>query len=189
LYLSVDTTEFGTFSQKEVTQTLEHVFGAKKKRTNTVRQLVFDTSKLNQLGKVYNLSIQVEIAREKEGEGKEESYSKNMVTDMTHVTDIETGKQGSLSTSEPKTKRETLVNEKENTENNDTHLSPNVSQASHVSPFKCYYCEKEGNKFETKIETEYLKHGTKRHFQRPMFPNTTDIEIYGLKPQGREWEV
>ena len=68
-------------------------------------------------------------------------------------------------------------------------LSCYKSQVSQAPLFTCYYCEKEGNKFETKIETEYLKHGVKRHYQKPIFPNTTDIEVYGLKPQGREWEV
>jgi hypothetical protein len=54
---------------------------------------------------------------------------------------------------------------------------------------RCYYCKKKGNKFETNDETEYQKHGTKKHFQRPLYPNKTDIEVYGLTHQGREREV
>jgi hypothetical protein len=43
--------------------------------------------------------------------------------------------------------------------------------------------------FETYEEMEYLKHGAQKHFQKPMFTGPEDIEKYGLKPQGREWEV
>jgi hypothetical protein len=55
--------------------------------------------------------------------------------------------------------------------------------------FKCYYCEKEGNNFQVDDERKYLEHGVRRHYQRPMFPNMTDIEVYGLIPQDREWEI
>jgi len=53
---------------------------------------------------------------------------------------------------------------------------------------RCYWCEKEGNKFQTTDERKYLEHGAKRHFQKPMFPALVELEKYGLKPQGREWE-
>ncbi|HEU4824444.1 MAG TPA: hypothetical protein VFS97_13550 [Nitrososphaeraceae archaeon] len=89
--LSADTTEFGVISQKEIIQTLEHVFGAKKKRTNTGRYLVFNTVKLDQLGKVYDLSIWVEIV--KEGTNPNPNPNTKSVTGVTGVTDIGTDKE------------------------------------------------------------------------------------------------
>lgn len=65
--LSCESTEFGTLSQKEVTQTLEHIFGAKSKKIG-VKKIFFNIPKLQKLGKVYDLSIQVEIVKEREKE-------------------------------------------------------------------------------------------------------------------------
>jgi hypothetical protein len=62
--LSCETTEFGVISQKEITQTLEHVFGTKNKKTEGIKHLVFNTAKLQRLGKVYDLSVQVEVLKE-----------------------------------------------------------------------------------------------------------------------------
>jgi hypothetical protein len=64
--LSCETSEFGVISQKEVTQTLEHVFGAKNKKTGGIKHLVFNTGNLQRLGKVYDLSVQVEVITEEE---------------------------------------------------------------------------------------------------------------------------
>jgi hypothetical protein len=64
--LSCDTAEFGVISQKEVTETLKHVFGAKTKKTGGVKHLVFNTGNLQRLGKVYDLSVQVEVLTEEE---------------------------------------------------------------------------------------------------------------------------
>jgi hypothetical protein len=64
--LSCETSEFGVISQKEVTQTLEHVFGAKNRKTGGTKHLVFNTAKLERLGKVYDLSVQVEVLTEDE---------------------------------------------------------------------------------------------------------------------------
>jgi hypothetical protein len=72
---SCETSEFGMISQKEVTQTLEHVFGAKKKKTNGIKHLAFDSAKLDRLGRVYDLSIQVEVIREESSSEKSGSLS------------------------------------------------------------------------------------------------------------------
>lgn len=61
---SYETTEFGIISQREVTQTLVHVFGAKSKKVGGTKHLAFDVAKLQRLGKVYDLSIKVEILEE-----------------------------------------------------------------------------------------------------------------------------
>ena len=59
--LSYDTSEFGILSQKEITQTFEHIFGAKVKKTHGIKALVFDISKLKRLGKIYDLSTEVKV--------------------------------------------------------------------------------------------------------------------------------
>ena len=57
--LSYDTSEFGIITQKEIIQTLEHVFGAKSKKSHGIRKLDFDISKLQRLGKVYDLLLRL----------------------------------------------------------------------------------------------------------------------------------
>ena len=59
--LSCDTSEFGVISQKEVTETLKHVFGAKTKKTGGIKHLEFNNAKLQRVGKVYHLEVQVQI--------------------------------------------------------------------------------------------------------------------------------
>jgi DNA replicative helicase MCM subunit Mcm2 (Cdc46/Mcm family) len=54
---------------------------------------------------------------------------------------------------------------------------------------KCYWCEKEGSLFKFNSELEYLKHGDRKHPNKPMFPNIACIVKNGLKAQGKEWEV
>ena len=83
--LSCDTTEYGIISQKEVSQTLEHVFGGKLRRINGIRTITFNPGKLQRFGKVYDFSIKVEVL-------KEDSSSKKSVPDLTDLTDIETCK-------------------------------------------------------------------------------------------------
>ena len=51
--------------------------------------------------------------------------------------------------------------------------------------FKCYYCED----FNTNNRDYYESHVMLEHFGRPAFPTETEIEKYGLKAQGKEWEV
>jgi hypothetical protein len=55
---------------------------------------------------------------------------------------------------------------------------------------RCYYCAKNGNGkvFETYDEGEYLRHGARRHYNKPMYPNSATIEKYNLIPQGKSWE-
>lgn len=80
--LSCETTEFGLLTKKEITQILVHVFGAKPGKFNGIRSLDFDVAKLQRLGRVYDLSIQVEVI-------KDESSSKESGSDRTDVTNID----------------------------------------------------------------------------------------------------
>jgi hypothetical protein len=182
--LSVETTEFGTISQKEVTQTLEHVFGAKSKKVGGIKKIHFNSPKLQRLGKVYNLSIEVEIVNNSKQDDQDDQD------------DIGTGEQEKLPSEaeiHEGIERENTSEDKENGQNNNLHLSPNgpngPDRPGNSSLFECYYCQKEGNSFQVDDEKKYLEHGVRRHYQRPMFPNMTDIEVYGLTPQDREWEI
>jgi hypothetical protein len=87
---SCETTEFGVITHKEVTQTLEHVFGAKNKKINGIRHLAFNTANLQRLGKVYDLSIKVEVL-------KEESSSEKSGSDRDLRDDIDTDKDDKMS--------------------------------------------------------------------------------------------
>jgi len=60
--------EFGQLSQKEITQILKDVFGAtKSKRHGDTNKLVFDKGKLERLGKIYELSIEVKVTDKDNG--------------------------------------------------------------------------------------------------------------------------
>jgi hypothetical protein len=73
--LSYESSEFGTISQKGIIEILMQVFGASPSQNRREkRKLVFNMAKLERLGKVYDLSIEVRVGQS--------------VTDVTHVTDI-----------------------------------------------------------------------------------------------------
>jgi hypothetical protein len=60
--------EFGQLSQKEITQTLKDLFGATKSRHHgDANKLVFDKGKLERLGKIYELSIEVKVTDNENG--------------------------------------------------------------------------------------------------------------------------
>ena len=81
--LSYDSSEFGVITQKEIIQILEHVFGAKSKKSHGARKLDFDISKLQRLGKVYDLAIKVEVVRD-----GDDSFEHNRGSDWTDWTDV-----------------------------------------------------------------------------------------------------
>jgi hypothetical protein len=55
---------------------------------------------------------------------------------------------------------------------------------SNEIPEKCYYCD-----FKPTNESEYHKHGNQKHFNKSMYPNLATIQNYGLKAQGKRWEI
>jgi hypothetical protein len=64
---SFQSVEFGEVSQKGIVQILKDVFGAtKSKRHGDGRKLVFDVNKLERLGKIYDLSIDIQVGHEDE---------------------------------------------------------------------------------------------------------------------------
>ena len=59
--------DFGEISQKSIVQILKDVFGVtKSKRHGEGRKLVFDLKKLERLGKIYDLSIDIQVDQEDE---------------------------------------------------------------------------------------------------------------------------
>jgi hypothetical protein len=58
------------------------------------------------------------------------------------------------------------------------------SSPSNDLPEECYYCD-----FKPTNELEYRKHGNKKHFNKPLYPNKATLERHNLKPQGRVWEI
>jgi hypothetical protein len=105
--LSYDTSEFGILTQREITQTFEHIFGAKVKKTHGKKALVFDISKLKRLGKIYDLSTEVRVI---EGEEKGDDGD---VGD-----DIGIGRYIAASTNEHELIKENLISEREDTPTN-----------------------------------------------------------------------
>ena len=70
----------------------------------------------------------------------------------------------------------------------DSQASADVPQASHPPPnqkqedYSCYYCD-----YKTNDMGKYENHVVIIH-GRPSYPNKAEIEKYGLKSQGKEWE-
>jgi hypothetical protein len=55
------------------------------------------------------------------------------------------------------------------------------------SPFSCYHI---GCDFSTEDESWYKRHWHQKHSGVPiLYPTKFEIEKYGLKPQGKKWEV
>ena len=76
--LSYDSAEFGILSQKGIVETCIQIFGAKhSKDRKEKRKLIFDIAKLERIGKIYELSIDVRVNTTSSG-----------VTDVTDVTHI-----------------------------------------------------------------------------------------------------
>ena len=150
--LSFESADFGTISQKGVTQTLIDVLGAKKpNRHGESRILLFDKSKFDRQRKLYNLD-EIKIREEKEEEEDVDGQDNGNGTDGTDGTDG-THSEG---VSKDSSNYDGIENEENREENNknykemktesnnndvkeeaDSSLhSHNVSHVSHVSHVK-----------------------------------------------------
>ena len=138
--LSYDSTEFGILSQKGIVETLIQIFGAKhSKDRRDKRKLIFDIAKLERIGKVYELSIDVKISTTSSG-----------VTDVTDVTHIGLDKHLIEQSCDDQLANSNILNENNSKEideinnNNkeirtrkeeeDPSIPAHPSQASHPSP-------------------------------------------------------
>ena len=87
--MSYKSTEFGTISQKGIIETLIQIFGAKPSHNRREkRRLIFDMDKLQRLGRIYDLSIDIRVGAS--------------VTDETDVTHIGLDRHIYKSSAEPK---------------------------------------------------------------------------------------
>jgi hypothetical protein len=181
--LSYETPEFGIITQKEITQTLEHIFGAKPKKVNGIRTLAFDLAKLQRLGKVYDLETEIKVIREGEGEGE------NLGSDRSDWTDVGIGKHLAASTNELKEIEETAISEHKGIQENGHADSLHVSEATHPT-LTSYHCYHNDCDFQTNDEPKYQRHWGQKHKGVPvLYPTKAELEKYSLKAQGKDWEV
>jgi hypothetical protein len=57
--------------------------------------------------------------------------------------------------------------------------------------FQCYHCyerQTDNYNYQTNSEKEYDNHLHTEHPGKPAYPNKTQLEEFGLTPQGRTWE-
>jgi hypothetical protein len=55
---------------------------------------------------------------------------------------------------------------------------------SNLEDYSCYYC-----KYNTDSQDHYERHVILRHNHCPAYPNKSEIDKRGLKPQGKDWEI
>jgi hypothetical protein len=151
--LSYDTSEFGTITQKEITQTFEHILGAKTKKSHGIRKLEFDVSKLRRLGNVYDLAIEVKVMKNGDGRG----------SDSTDWTDVGLGRHTAASTNESEKFSAIPGSERESTPDKDPTDPPHPSNVSHVTPGSLYSCYHNGCDFHTNDEKDYYRHAAQKH--------------------------
>ena len=121
--LSYESSEFGTITQKDITQTYEHIFGAKTKKVNGVMMLEFDLTKLERLGKVYDLTIDIKVLKE----GKKDSSSERLGSQGSVWTDVGIRKHIATSTNGSEKITENRISEREYTSENDLpYLYPDI---------------------------------------------------------------
>jgi hypothetical protein len=134
---SYDTVEFGTISQKSITETLVQVFGANPTKRHSGRTHIFDQNKLQRLSRIYDLSIDVKVGPSSVAD----------VADVAHVAHVELDKhlQEEHENKEIATSEHESTNiYNENRENNEKVTSQedakysrpyvDVPQAPHVPP-------------------------------------------------------
>jgi hypothetical protein len=169
--LSYDTSEFGTITQKEIIQTLEHVFGAKTKKNHGIRKLDFDISKLQRLGKVYDLATNVKVVRD-----GDDSFEQNRGSDWTDWTDAGLGKYVAASTNELERNSINPESERETTPDQDPSDPPHPPQAPHPTPSDTSH-----NTYEHLIETEYLQSLGQTAYRCKEHPTIWDTNLIGLE--------
>jgi hypothetical protein len=131
--------------------------------------LAFDITKLQRLGKVYDLDIEIKVLKDGENSG----------SDSADWADVGIVKYTKPSINESK-------DECKNTSGNGPSDSLHVFKAAH-STLTLYSCYHNGCNFSTENELDYQSHGALKHPKNPLlYPSKTEIQHYGLKPQGKE---
>ena len=140
--LSYESAEFGTISQKGIVETMVQIFGAKhSKDRRDKRKLIFDLAKLDRMGRIYELSLDVKV-----------STTTSAVTDVTDVTHIGLDKHLIEQSSDGQLANSSILNDNNSKEieeinNNNKEIragkqeesrsiTAHPSQASHPSPIE-----------------------------------------------------
>jgi MoxR-like ATPase len=80
------------------------------------------------------------------------------------------------------------VSLQERSERSERSTSASISASEYQ--YSCYVCIKNHRtRFETNSKSEYQSHYVQKHRKFPAYPGKADLELYGLKPQGKHWEV
>ena len=176
-----------------ITRILEDKFGAKQRHCEKGNAVMFDIDKLRKIQKSYDVSTKIRVRPIAEGtEGTEGSRENAPLFE-----DYISGKNVEISQSNGENNIDISQNKGSKVPKDPLASSLMPSEPSEPSGLseeplllRCYYCAKNGNgkAFETYNETEYLRHGTLRHHNKPMYPNSATIEKYNLIPQGQSWE-
>lgn len=173
-----------TLYKNTITRLLEDKFGAESKHTNKGNKTVFNIDKLRKLEKSYNTEVLIKTKpiEEQESEGSEGSEGiigkAGILESIETVVDVDNGngKDGNIS---------------QNIDSERSPITPTPPQMPSLPSLPSpYYCYHNGCDFQTDDEREYRKHGTAKHLKNPLlYPSKFEIEKYGLKAQGKSWEI
>jgi hypothetical protein len=191
--LSYESSEYGTISQKEITQIMKDVFGANpsKRHDEGGRKLVFDLSKLDRIGKIYDMTVEIEVT----SKDKDRTHRTHRTlvgldkhsTDLSqngNITDNESLSDISNNNIAQKNKEVTIE-----IQSSTVASSNNASEPSEPSElegdFICYHC----NNFQTNNKDYYESHNITNHYGLPAYPTIIDLQSHGLQAQGKSWEI
>lgn len=180
------------------------------------RALTFDKEIVEKVGRTFEIISEIKIlepANYKEEEGNEdlgEDWGIPMPTPFPYQDRPQKGEQNHAQNEQVGTEGRKYSNSEEIRENNDKesclgylverekrsqqHVNENNPITSEndlisvpSSPFTCYH---NGCNFSTENESEYKSHWHQKHIGVPvLYPTKFEIEKYGLKPQGKKWEI
>jgi hypothetical protein len=175
--LSYDTSEFGVISQKEIIQTLEHVFGAKPKKSHGIRFLDFDRSKLQRLGNVYDLATEVKVIKD-----GDDSFEQNRGTDWTDWTHVGLGKHMSEDLSDEEIKNNEVENDSNYSigDQNNENITPDNDSKEGGHPVHSSYAADPTPEVEEDNAAKLREYDRLSALARK---KSKDI------PQDKEWEV
>jgi hypothetical protein len=128
---SYDTVEFGTISQKGITETLVQVFGAKPTKRHSGRTLIFHQNKLQRLSRIYDLSIDVKVGPLGVADVADVGLDKQIQHDSANK-EFTTSEHKSTNIFNEMARNNEKITSQENVKGSQPCVD--VPQASHVSP-------------------------------------------------------
>ena len=167
--LSYESSEFGTISQKGISETLLQVFGAKHSpNKREKRKLIFDLAKLERVGKLYDLALEVQVGDP--GAHNADGADIGLDRHLTHPsTDIEIRKNNP--TNQNYYDKVELNSNKDITKEKpinafslvDSPQAPHPPHGELLSPLDCSICLNNKNKINAYSEEQQKPENTIRH--------------------------